>query len=638
MSVSKYDTGPRAITRRLRPALCFIAAIFLLTGIALGTGYGSPPPVEQRYARAKAEVEALKSDAKRNIYRASWTELIKEFDEIYKLDPKWANRPAALFQAAAAAEELAKRSHARNDFKDAAERFENLATKHASSRLADDGLYRAAVIRGKILNDKKGALALIKRIKNQYAKGDMRPKAIALEAELEGDADKTPPAKAEKAPAPQKGKAAEEPRGGKKVTEERKAPAGQKTQASKSKAKPASEISQISWNTLDKKRVQLIIELDRPAAYKISVKDGNPAKRIPATLQLDIDNTKVLPQMKAGARVSGSMLSKVAVDEIKGGDARLVFDFSKIGRYTAKLEQQPFRIVIMIFAEGAMQKNERERYYGLPKNLQNYQPKLARTDSKPGKSQVRQVVATEDLAEQLGLTVQTVLIDAGHGGKDPGAVHNNVVERDIALDVAKRVGRLLADNGLNVEFSRKTDSYIALTSRTRMATVKRVDLFLSIHVNAHKDVNSEGFETYYLDLASNPQASRVAIFENAASDRKLGDMQSVVSKIMINAKSSESRRLALDLQRSAVSRIKKSGYNVRDGGVRGAPFHVLIGAPMPSVLVEVGYCTNPLEAKNLLSAIYRQKVSEGIAEGVLAYKNRLQRRSSAELDLQQKGT
>ena len=187
----------------------------------------------------------------------------------------------------------------------------------------------------------------------------------------------------------------------------------------------------------------------------------------------------------------------------------------------------------------------------------------------------------------------------------------------------------MAANGLEVIYSRSGDQTVKLSERTRLANRGKSDLFISIHVNAHDNAKINGIETYYLDLASTPQAARVAALENSASDKRLGDMQTMVADVMLNARADESRRLASDIQKATMFRLKKRNYAPRDNGVKSAPFHVLCGAQMPAVLVEVGYCTNLAEARNLALPQYRHALAEGLAEGILAYRDRLLRNRTA---------
>ena len=237
------------------------------------------------------------------------------------------------------------------------------------------------------------------------------------------------------------------------------------------------------------------------------------------------------------------------------------------------------------------------------------------------------------VAGQPGLSVQRVFIDAGHGGRDPGTIHNDVIERNITLDIALRLGRLLEDNGLEVIYSRRKDVAVSLRDRTGKANQAGADLFVSIHVNAHEDRGINGFETYYLDISRDPRAVRVASQENARNDRNLGEVQKILSDGMLTARQYESRRLGTDIQKQSLARLKRRGYTVRDNGTRAAPFIVLLGARMPCVLVEVGYCSNPHEARNLLDARYRMILAEGLAEGILSYSDRVRQNRTAQNSL-----
>ena len=224
----------------------------------------------------------------------------------------------------------------------------------------------------------------------------------------------------------------------------------------------------------------------------------------------------------------------------------------------------------------------------------------------------------QNLAAQLGLAVRTVVIDAGHGGRDPGAMHHGVVEKDVNLDVAKRLGAILTKRGYTVKYTRDRNKWVSLGERVRLGKKLQGDLFVSIHVNACENPKATGFETYILDFARTSSASRLATIENANSSR-LGDMDKVVSEILRGARTAESRRLADRLQASTLQHLRKQGYKVQDGGVKGAPFFVLVGSSMPSVLVEIGYCSNKSEANRLKNPKYRQQVAQGLANGIHSY-------------------
>ena len=177
-----------------------------------------------------------------------------------------------------------------------------------------------------------------------------------------------------------------------------------------------------------------------------------------------------------------------------------------------------------------------------------------------------------------------------------------------------------------------------MRERTARANAAGADLFVSIHVNANDDASVQGFETYYLDIASNPEAARLATLENADGDHKLGDMQKMLADVMLNARVDESRHLAQDIQRLAQFRFKRRQFETKDNGIKSAPFLVLLGAQMPAVLVEIGYCTNKEEATRLLTSKYRMTLAEGLAEGILAYKDRLLKRRTVQNSLTQEGS
>lgn len=757
--------------RRVAPALAFALALCLLVICCYDAGYTGLPPTEKRYAAAKAGVASLKLNENKNRLREPWETFAREFRSIYDGDPGWPNRPAALFRAAETLEELAKRSCARADARQAINSYELLAQRHASSRLADDALFRAASMRAAWLRDEKGALILLERLKKQYPNGDMLNKAIALEKAIKAAASgKAAPdalraaARGAKtavdspAPAPVAPKAAvadpanlplrfraaktkmtalrgddlkscwrqpweslreeflkiriaskdklapaalfhaaecqralaacsrvstdakraidlyleltrEYPasayaddallaaarvhqtiRNGKNsaisllhrllddypsgdmvpeakkfltlLKDEQKAVAAvaAKTATPTPAAKPrksASEVQVLSWDSHGKNKVEIVLEMSAPVKYTARLVEA--AKGASPHIVLDLDNAVVINDVRKGVTVQGSLLKAVRVHEHAGG-ASLRFDFREVRGFDARMEDDPCRLVLSVAAGKQPPANAKAA--------------LAVKSGSPKPASIATRVS--NMASQLGLTVHKVFIDAGHGGKDPGTIHNNIFERAITLDVALALGRLLQANGLEVTYSRLKDHTVALSERTRMANAAHADLFISIHVNAHDNPAINGFETYYLNLASNPQAARVAMLENAASDRRLRDMQGVLADVMLNARVDESRRLANDIQRLSLFRMKKREFPTRGNGVKSAPFHVLVGAQMPAVLVELGYCTNSTEAKNLASPKYRHALAEGLAEGILAYRDRLLKNRTARNALTEK--
>jgi|SRR5262245_10008352 len=230
------------------------------------------------------------------------------------------------------------------------------------------------------------------------------------------------------------------------------------------------------------------------------------------------------------------------------------------------------------------------------------------------------------ISRQLGLGVSRIVIDPGHGGHDPGAKGGGTTEAELVLDVSLRLAQLLGKvPGLEVVLTRKTDDYVALQERTAIANREGADLFLSIHANANSSAQAQGVETYFLNFATTLGAAAVAARENAASGQSMGELPDFVKTIALNNKLDESRDFATLVQREMVARLRPVNKTIRDLGVKQAPFVVLIGAAMPSVLAEISFMTNPQEARLLRSSAYRQRIADALFEAVRTYQASLKK-------------
>ena len=229
------------------------------------------------------------------------------------------------------------------------------------------------------------------------------------------------------------------------------------------------------------------------------------------------------------------------------------------------------------------------------------------------------------IARQLGLGVSRIVIDPGHGGHDPGAIgKDGISEAELVLDVALRLEKLLVKTpGLVVILTRRTDDFVPLQERTAMANREGADLFLSIHANASSSDLARGVETYYLNFASNLSTAAVAARENAASGQSMGAVPDFVKSIVLTNKLDESRDFATDVQRAMIEKLRGTNKTVKDLGVKQAPFMVLIGAAMPSVLAEISFVTNQPEAKLLKGSAYRQRIAEALFAAVRKYQTSL---------------
>jgi N-acetylmuramoyl-L-alanine amidase len=233
------------------------------------------------------------------------------------------------------------------------------------------------------------------------------------------------------------------------------------------------------------------------------------------------------------------------------------------------------------------------------------------------------------IARQLGLGVSRIVIDPGHGGHDVGASGGGLTEAELVLDIALRLEKLLAKvPGVEVVLTRRDDRYIPLQERTALANRESADLFLSIHANASTSPQARGVETYFLNFATSLSTASVAARENAASGQAMATLPDVVKTIALNNKLDESRDFATHVQRAVIDTLKTTNKTVRDLGVKQAPFVVLIGAAMPSVLAEVSFLTNPQEAKLLKGQGYREKIAEALFDAVRKYQSSLKTAST----------
>ncbi len=225
------------------------------------------------------------------------------------------------------------------------------------------------------------------------------------------------------------------------------------------------------------------------------------------------------------------------------------------------------------------------------------------------------------LTRALGLKIGRIVVDAGHGGHDAGTIGpTGLQEKDLVLDVALRLGKLLQSKlGADVVYTRSDDTFIPLENRTAIANQQQADLFISIHANSSRNPSARGIETYYLNFTSSADALEVAARENAVSEKSIHELQDLVKKITLRDKIDESREFAADVQRSLYTGVAAKAPAIKNRGVKKAPFIVLIGANMPSILAEISFISNPTDEKRLLTSEYRQKIAEYLYRGIDRY-------------------
>jgi N-acetylmuramoyl-L-alanine amidase len=253
----------------------------------------------------------------------------------------------------------------------------------------------------------------------------------------------------------------------------------------------------------------------------------------------------------------------------------------------------------------------------------NHETHLSSRDTTRANTREARPMAAGDrsLIRALGLKIGKIVIDPGHGGHDTGTIGpNGLLEKDVALDVARRLGRMLETRlGAEVIYTRKDDTFIPLETRTAIANRERADLFISIHANSSHDADARGVETYYLNFTSSPEALEVAARENAVSEKSIHELQDLVKKITLKDKIDESREFAGDVQQSLYGGLSLNNAGIRNRGIKKAPFIVLIGANMPSILAEISFVSNPTDARKMETSEHRQRIADSLYRGVSRY-------------------
>ena len=370
----------------------------------------------------------------------------------------------------------------------------------------------------------------------------------------------------------------------------------------------------------------------------------------PPRVFIDFENTRPVEAIKdATIPFPDDVVRKVRIGRQTESRTRVVMDLAGAGRYSIYTLYNPYRVVIdfarlpvapsAVIATAAVPAPPVVRpaatSVAKPEAVAPPAPEL------PDEPQPTPVAAAApapsaptapagnrsggfSLSRQLGLRVSRVVIDPGHGGHDPGAKTKGLTEADLVLDVALRLEKLLSkQDGFEVVLTRRVDTFVPLEERTAIANREGADLFLSIHANASTNGAARGVETYFLNLTANPDAEMVAARENAASSRSMNQLPDIVKAIALNNKIQESRDFASMIQTSLHSQLQKADGDVKNLGVKQAPFMVLLGATMPSVLAEISFITNRQEAANLKTEKYRQRIAEALYAGVIRYQQSL---------------
>ncbi len=552
-----------------------------------------PDDISRQYEQAKAYSQELAASDKGKS-RNSWLTSVTAFRRIYKAAPDHEVAPKCLFMLGKIFQAMYAQSGKPRDLDQAVSAYEELTSRYPRSPLADDAFF----ILGRIyLVDKKepdkAALAYTKIIAI-YPEGDMAGAAKEQLLQIKHVAA------APEVPAAQE-------------ADREKCITPQATNESQSKDLPSEKTGLTTvlpihhWS--NNRYTRVVVETTGPVTFKHQTLTGNEAS--PRRIYIDLENCRLSPETVRNIPIGDGLLRQIRNAQFDPKTVRVVLDTqSNISNYKVFTLSDPFRVVIDVMSSGGAP-DKGEKSMG--------KEKLARKEKKGVLAANKEETPT--LARQLGLGIKRIVIDPGHGGKDPGTCSpSGLKEKDIVLDVALKVAKILREKlGCEVILTRDRDVFVPLEERTAIANAKEADLFLSIHVNAAPNHDAHGIETYVLDLASNKEAMRLAAMENATSAKQISDLQSILLDLMQNSKINESLKLAGLVQEKMVNGLNQKFSDVSNLGVKKAPFVVLIGAQMPSILTEIAFLSNPEEEKRLKNEAYLTDVATQISGGVAQY-------------------
>lgn len=530
----------------------------------------------ERANRLRSDLEGTPRNRRK---KEDYLKIIHRYRRVYDIAPFSGIAADALAAAAEMYHEMGKQ-FGRKYWLEAIDTYKFLRREYPHSRYRDDALFNIAQIQDIYLKNKKAALHTYESFLKTYPKSRYAAKARNAIRKI----------KAEQA-------AARKP----KI-----APPGQRV-----------EVRNIRyWNTKNYTRV--VVDLEGEVRFQ-GARIANPDR-----IFFDLFNTDLSTILKGKSfDVDEGLLKRIRVAQNRTGVTRVVLEVNNADDYSVFSLPNPFRLVVDIRGPTPPPTRRAGKTTGKKPARPAEKPKETARASlpKPPPTPKPTREGNHTLSRALGLKVGRIVIDPGHGGHDTGTIGpTGFMEKDLSLDVARRLGRLLEEKiGAEVIYTREDDTYVPLENRIALANEKQADLFISIHANSSRSRRVRGVETFYLNFTSDPEALALAARENALSQKSVHELQDLVRKITSNEKITESRELAQEIQQNLHSELRKLSRRINNRGVKQAPFVVLIGANMPSVLTEVAFLSNPDDEKLLKSPKGRQKVAEALLAGMSSY-------------------
>ncbi len=565
--------------------------------------------LEKRYQQAKFYYNELHTNTTLGASRGNWMNGVRNFRKIYLSGPKSDFAAPSLYMLGRMYSKMYRRFKNDLDIQEAISYYRDVSDLFPDNSLADDALYAVGNLYLNKKNNPQKAAEHYTRIIANYRNGDMYAHASDRLKSL---------SKEHNIPLPD-------------------------VMLKRTYLENLSYVLPVKyWSSNNYTRV--VIKASGPVRYRerLLEKNGNKPRR----LYLDFQQSYIDPKYRSPIPIEDGLLKQIRTGQFTPEVVRVVLDIESISDYKIFSLPDPFRVVIDVRGESKLLAKKSAKVLPRPpSNISTEEDSVVKSEtllegdlivledfkktainshkkSTGIEENNEQFTKTElSLAQQLGLGVRKIVIDPGHGGKDPGASAFGLKEKDIVLKIAKKLAPALAkETGAEVILTRDNDQFIPLEERTAIANTNDADLFISLHINAHPSPKVHGLETYYLNLSTNAEAMRVAAFENATSTHQMSDLQDILSDIMKNSKINESSRLAGFVHNSlcdGIEGIQKN--NFKNLGVKQAPFYVLIGAEMPAILVEVAFITNLSDSDNLNTDSFLDIIANDIVTGVQSY-------------------
>lgn len=539
-----------------------IRSTLIICCLSMLPAWGAQSNADEAYQLAKTEYQKLKQDEKRRGLRHHWLNVGKRFDVVATKHPKSERAPEALFMSGQLFADLSRLSQNSDDLSAAERSWRKLIDAWPKHKLSDDAALGLARLLADRRNDPKGARKVLER--SMDVASDKKKEMQKLLASL---------------PVPV------EPKKEKPV----------KVKEVVAKSAPVAKPSRVTPVAIDAPAEEE--ETPAPTTMRVSAlaEALRKLREEPPAVPTNPENDDESAPSAQGRRTPVALRPEPAPADAAPVDEDAAVEPSDASAIASL--QEKLRDVRV----GARKPDPaaRSRFAALAKHQQGDELSLA---------------------QQLGLKVRRVIIDAGHGGHDTGAIGpTGVREKDVALAVVLKLKDKLEALGLEVVLTRDDDTFIALDQRTRIANKEHGDLFISIHCNAAPSKNLRGVETYTLNTSSNRYSVRLAARENATTERGINDLQYILADLATKANTGESQRLAESVQRSLIRGLSKEYKGVRDLGTKEALFVVLLGAKMPSILVETSFLSNPEDEQRLASEEYQQSLADNVAEAVESF-------------------